>query len=252
MRSDANRFARLASPTAAAALLALAAFAGAAGCSRTTLERSVVDDRFGDEQAFWTDLETRRVVTNNDALHGFFITADGADPNPTYEDRLAAARERGWITDAFQPDSHPANESATVGELSVVACRIADIKGGLTMRLLGPTPRYAAKELVYMEILPDRADNQSMSGLEFIDFVARVQDRIRPAGEGIVLPPAEHGEPAPPPPPDPAAPDQPGPVPDAPTRPQTASGKAPEAPPTPERAMASAGPAGATGATDPL
>lgn len=182
------------SDSALTRLAALLVVAALAGCARTAVERSVVDDRFGDEQAFWTDLETRRVVTNNDALHGFFITADGADPHATYEDRLLAARERGWIREAFEPASRPANESATVGDLSVLACRIANVKGGLTMRLLGPTPRYAAKELVYMGVLPDRGENQSMSGLEFIDFVARVQDLARPPGAGIVLPPADHGE----------------------------------------------------------
>ncbi len=204
MRSDAR---------AAAIAAACAALAG--GCARTVLDASVVDTRFEDEQAFWTDLETRRVVTNNDALHGLLLAADGADPNPSYEDRLFAARERGWIGDAFQPDSRPANQSANIGDLSVVACRIADIKGGVTMRILGPTPRYATKELVHMGMIPDRGENQSMSGLEFIDFVSRIQDLSPMPGAPAAAPegPAqpEHA----PPQPD----ERPEPVPEAPPRP---------------------------------
>lgn len=197
--------------------LALACAALLGGCARTVLDSSVVDTRFDDEQNFWTDLETRRVVTNNDALHGLFLAADGVDPNPSYEDRLFAARERAWIGDDFQPDTRPANQSANIGDLSVAACRIANIKGGLTMRILGPTPRYATKELVYRQMIPDRGDNQSMTGLEFIDFVTRIQDLTPMAGAPVPAPTT----PAPPENPPPQPDERPEPLPEAPPRPGT-------------------------------
>lgn len=201
----------------AIAVTAAACAALLGGCARTVLDASVVDTRYEDEQNFWTDLETRRVVTNNDALHGLFLAADGVDPNPSYEDRLFAARERGWIGDDFQPDTRPANQSANIGDLSVAACRIANINGGLTMRLIGPTPRYATKELVYREMIPDRGDNQSMTGLEFIDFVTRIQD-LTPVAVTPVPAPAT---PAPPENPPPQPDERPEPVPEAPPRPGT-------------------------------
>jgi hypothetical protein len=69
------------------------------------------------------------------------------------------------------------------------------------MRVLGPVPRYATKELVYMEILPLRTENQVLTGSEFVDYLNRLQriaGRNRrdkpdsplgvPAGESAVSP----------------------------------------------------------------
>ena len=58
---------------------------------------------------------------------------------------------------------------------------IMDIKGGLTMCLLGPSPRYCTRELVYLEIIPNRTENQSLSGLEFIELVSNIEDEMRKA-----------------------------------------------------------------------
>ncbi|MHC4427052.1 MAG: hypothetical protein ACYS0D_00410 [Planctomycetota bacterium] len=142
------------------------------------LDSSVIDDTglLEDELEFWTRLEERRVVTTNDALHGLYLMADGDDPFVTYDQRLAQAHERGWIPQRSAP---PANESAPVGLFAVASCDILEIRGGLTMRVLGPSGRYCTKELVFLEILPPRTEQQSLSGLEFIDLVGRIEDTSR-------------------------------------------------------------------------
>ena len=156
-----------------------AVFAGAvAGCAieRTMLEDSAVD-AFGSVEAeldFWDDLATRRVVTNDDALHGLLLLA-GEDGGIDYAARLEAARGRGWLPESTSP---PKNESAAVGMIAVAVCDILEIEGGVTMRLLGPLPRYCTRELVFLEIIPGRTENQSLSGLEFIDLAGRVEDAM--------------------------------------------------------------------------
>lgn len=145
------------------------------GCQRSTLTQSSVD-RFPAQTAeldYWQQLEDQRVLTNNDALHGLLMLADGKDPSAGYEQRVAAARDRGWLKSQTDP---PANESATVGMVAVAVCDILDIKGGVTMWLLGPTPRYCARELAYMRIMPLRSENQAFSGLEFLDLAAKVEE----------------------------------------------------------------------------
>jgi hypothetical protein len=85
--------------------------------------------------------------------------------------------------------------------MATAGCLIMDVKGGLTMRLVGPVPRYATKELVFMEILPLRTENQVLTGSEFVDYLNRLQriaGRSRrdrpdsplgvPAGESAVSP----------------------------------------------------------------
>ncbi|MGD9692556.1 MAG: hypothetical protein AB7G17_11095 [Phycisphaerales bacterium] len=158
------------------ALVALAATTILTGCARTLSESSAVDAHANDDGAFWTALESQRTLTNHDALHGLFLLADGADTHATYEERVASARDRQWIS-AKEPNP-VANESISVGRVASAAARIAEIKGGLSMRLAGPTPRYATRELVYMGLLPDRTENQSMSGLEFLDLIGRMEDHM--------------------------------------------------------------------------
>lgn len=138
----------------------------------------MVDDRAEDPRAFWSDLEQRRVVTNNDALHGLFLTAKDGDAFESYEARLAQAVALGWLPRGRDAASMPANESARMGDLAMAACRIADIRGGLTMLVTGLSPRYATRELIAMEIIPERTEDQALTGLEFIEFSSRLQDRI--------------------------------------------------------------------------
>lgn len=153
-----------------------------AGCDRQLAETSVTD-RFArpEQELDHTEaLESRLLTTNNDMLHGFFVFAFGEDPWTTYAQRVIDARMRGWLPEGWR---EPANESATVGRMAAIAAHIVKIRGGLTFTILGPTPRYALRELIYMDILPARTENQSLSGLEFVDFLNRL-NRIAPSEGG--------------------------------------------------------------------
>jgi hypothetical protein len=141
------------------------------------LESSVVDAVPADvaELDFWEGVETQRIVTVNDALHALFLLADGSDAFATYAERLAEAKQRRWLPAGSDP---AANESAAVGLVAMAGCQILDVKGGLTMRVLGPSPRYCTRELVFLGILPPRTEHQSLSGLELMDVVGRLEDRL--------------------------------------------------------------------------
>lgn len=155
---------------------AAAAIALAAGCARTVVEQSVVDlpGMQQDELAYWEAIESRFVVSNNDALHALILLADGADDSVDYEARIAKARARGWV----KGRPGPANESAQIGIVAVGICQILEIKGGLTMRLFGPSPRYCTRELIFLELLPPRADTQAITGLELAELIGRASQVI--------------------------------------------------------------------------
>jgi hypothetical protein len=185
MRSDARRF--VVAPVAAIGLLL-----AVAGCARTVITDSAAD-KFPSADAelqFWEQLETQPVVTNNDALHGLILLADGQDPAQDYDQRVAAARQRGWLGSSEPP---PAHESATMGMISVAVCEILDIKGGITMRVFGLVPRYCTRELVFLRYVPPRTDNQSISGLEFMDLMSRVEQQMPQAN--LKLPAEQAGPP---------------------------------------------------------
>ena len=125
----------------------------AAACGRTTLQASVADKhgKAGGtaEMDFWDGLASARAVSNHDALHALLLsfevkTGDGFAP------RLAEAKRRGWVKDDLV-----ANETAKVGWVARAVCIEAGIQGGLTMRLAGPAPRYAVRELNHRQWLPN-------------------------------------------------------------------------------------------------
>ena len=148
---------------------------GACDMTRTVLDDSAVDTYSTSEAEldYWDDVATRRVITNNDALYGLLLVAGETDPGSDFPARLELAQARGWIDAGAQP---PPNASATVGMISMAVCEILDIRGGLTLSLAGYTPRYCTRELVFMEILPPRTEFQSITGLEFIDLISRMED----------------------------------------------------------------------------
>jgi len=156
--------------------LALACLLGTAmcGCARTMVEDSAADHWPApeDELDFWDDLGERAALTNHDALHGLLLAEDPSASYDSYEAHLAAAVDREWVGS----NAHlPANEVAEIGMISVAVCRMLDISGGVTMSILGPSPRYATRELVYLGILPDRSPNQAMTGVEFMDLLRKVE-----------------------------------------------------------------------------
>ncbi|MFM1831450.1 MAG: hypothetical protein RLZZ558_1790 [Planctomycetota bacterium] len=172
----------------------------AAGCRPYVMSNSAVEQYPGadDELDFLAAVERMPAVTNNDALHGFFLLQDGSDPHADFESRVAEGRRRGWF-----PMGTPtrANEAAKIGWMATAGCRVMDVRGGLSMNLLGPLPRFATRELVYMEILPLRTENQILTGGEFVDYLNRLSRiagssrRARPAsplgvpaGESAVSP----------------------------------------------------------------
>ncbi len=156
----------------------VAVIALAAGCDRQMLQTSVTDrfPRPEQELDHAESLDSTSVVTNNDMLHGFIVFVSGEDPWATYAQRVLDARSRGWLPKDWR---EPANESATVGRMASIASNIVEIRGGLSFMLLGPIPRYALRELIYQDVLPARTENQSLSGLEFTDFLNRLSRMSR-------------------------------------------------------------------------
>ena len=171
MRSDARCIATLLK-----ALLSMAA----SGCQPYLMPSSAVDayPKADQELDFLAEVEKMNAITNNDAVHAFLLLQDGADAQPDYAARRAEAIRRGWMD---RGASTNANEAARVGWMATAGCMVMQIKGGVSMHLFGPVPRYAVRELIFMEILPLRTENQVLSGSEFVDYLNRL-DRISGRG----------------------------------------------------------------------
>ena len=63
----------------------------------------------------------------------------------------------------------------------------------MTTTLFGPTPRYAVRELMFLNVYPPSTPNQSFSGNEFVGIIGRVEDyqRGNPADAPAAVMPGE-------------------------------------------------------------
>jgi hypothetical protein len=72
--------------------------------------------------------------------------------------------------------------------------RALKIKGGMFQRLTHDIPRYAVRELMFMDLYPASSPNQTFSGTEFLGIIGRIEDHQRgnPADYPAAVLPGEH------------------------------------------------------------
>ena len=128
------------------------------------------------QMAFWHQLTERKVVSNDEGFHGLLLFLESSDPAESYEGRVEILRERQMLPDGFR---EPPDAALSRGTMAVILARALGIKGGITMRVLGATPRYATRELQYLSIYPRSSPNQTFSGSEFLGIVGRAEDYER-------------------------------------------------------------------------
>ena len=76
--------------------------------------------------------------------------------------------------------SGAADQAVLRGDLAVAICQVLHHKGGLVNRMVGGrVPRYAVRELQYIEVYPPSTPRQTFSGAEFIGIVGRIEDYQR-------------------------------------------------------------------------
>lgn len=149
------------------------------GCARTRVDASlalpVVVGDVNAELDFWDALTVRPVVCNDDGLHGLLLFADGSDPALSYSERVVIARSRNWIAPDWNEPAYLAMQRGTLARAVAVYC---GIEGGVMMRLLGPHPRYASRELQYLGMMGTGSEQQALSGREFMGVISKAQDYL--------------------------------------------------------------------------
>lgn len=162
------------------ALVILAATLSSCGLhERTSIDQSasLQFPTTTDSLDFWDALEKQSVTTNDDALHGLILLTNTDQELGTWDERVRFARTQGWIAEDAEPP--PPQESAQMGFIAVCVCDVLNVRGGLSMQLLGPTPRYCTRELVHMGLLPGITEHEALTGAEFTALLASVEQRQR-------------------------------------------------------------------------
>lgn len=149
-----------------------------AGCQSARVQEPLTQKLGGSDpdtqMEFWHQLADRPVTSNDEAFHGFLLYVDGKDANTDYAGRVAAMKDRGFLPAGFNAD---ADQAIRRGDLAVAITQALKIRGGLMMHLgAARVPRYATRELVYLDVYPPSSTNQTFSGSEFLGIIGRVED----------------------------------------------------------------------------
>jgi hypothetical protein len=107
---------------------------------------------------------------------GFVLMA--ANVLPAGSDAFTTARENRWLPAGAGADSADntisADNAISLGELSLLIMKAFGIKGGILYSLF-PLPRYACRELVYMQIIQGGNDpGGRLDGRTFLQILNRV------------------------------------------------------------------------------
>ncbi len=159
-------------------VLTLAAMTSLSACTRTMVREPLsIDGPKADADAaaleFWHSLPGKSAVSNNEGLHGLILFADGKDPSENYDQRVAYAKEKGWLTQSFNEPGDMVMQRGTLAKAIAVA---TDIKGGVMMRVTNSSGRYAARELQYLGIMAESTEQQALSGLDYVGVISKIQD----------------------------------------------------------------------------
>jgi hypothetical protein len=176
MRSEFGQLADRWVPRASASIVVVALVLGG-GCQAAHVGKPVAASIAGDDAdsqlEFWHSLAEQRIACNDDVFHGLLLYLDKTDPNADYATRVAALRRRGLLADSF---ARPGDEAVSRGQLAEMLARALHIKGGVTMMVFGPSPRYALREMYYMNLFPPSTPNQTFSGAEFVGIMGKIDD----------------------------------------------------------------------------
>lgn len=158
--------------------MAAIAAAGLSGCaSGSRIIGKGVARAAGENSAGYLDRMSRQPsVAENDALGGILMLLDGKDDTRTFGQRVDVLEQRGIVGPSW---SHKASRALTRGRLAYMICQACDIKGGIILRLLGPSRRYCLRELQYMEVMGMGSQWGQPTGMEFVAVLTRADVYIR-------------------------------------------------------------------------
>ncbi len=151
------------------------------GCARTIVvepqETSYDPNDVTAQLDFWHELPGRSAITNDEGIHGIILMINGTDETGSYENRLAFLETNGWLPKGLGDEA--SNVAMQRGTLASILTRAMDIEGGVMMRLTDKSPRYAYRELVYMNLMPEGSEQMVLDGLDYVGVISKCEDHMR-------------------------------------------------------------------------
>ncbi len=166
------------------------------------------DDKIGlsSEGNIYRDLIEKGVATYEDGCRAISCFTDVDEKNLAFDELVSALKEKGIIGKRWK---HKAEEPLTRGEIAYMECKVLKISGGLTMRAIDTTKRfagfvckklkindslsvpdigmykrYAYKESQYMGIIPAGHNKKYVTGHDLLAAMYRIEQYIKAEEKG--------------------------------------------------------------------
>ncbi len=143
---------------------------------KSAIEVSQPSDSTG--LAFFDELEGKPLASQDDAIHSMLLLGTGTSA-ASYEQRVAMAKELGYVERGFD---RPGRQAVTMGDVAEMASKILEGKRPATAD-------EAIAKLVHREIAPAAArPNQGLTGAQLVSMAGGVRDAM--SLEGVQRVPA--------------------------------------------------------------
>ena len=159
-------------------LLLAAVLAGTTGCATETAVENgglFLPDVAG-PQDLLNDTVTSDTVTENEALRGVVMLRDGEDKAWRFSQRVDNAIEAKLASAVWDYDG---KRAITRGKAAYMVYQAIGHPGGLTLMVVGPTQRYALREMVFHGVMAPGALKDEISGEEFAAVLVRASGRTK-------------------------------------------------------------------------
>jgi len=151
----------------------LAAVAIFSGCSQslTVANENATLPEGENSAAFLDRMSSRDNVTQNDAMRGILML-HGGDKASTFKERVDSLIDKKIIPPA---GSYDATAIVSRGQLARMICCTCELKGGVILRVTGPSERYCLRELEYRQMMINGSVSAEISGMEFASVLTRAE-----------------------------------------------------------------------------
>ena len=116
------------------------------------------------------ELSGKTWCSNDEACSMVLLLMDGADNYQSFDERVAALQQRGWVGQNWKLH---ADETVTKGALAYMICKARNVKGGVMMRLV-PSRRYAYREALDLKWVGRGCESEPLTGPEVVGIMGRV------------------------------------------------------------------------------
>ncbi len=132
----------------------------------------------GDSAGYLDRISSHPTVSEADAVSGLMLVT-GQQKEMTFAEAVAYLKQQkiadaGWN---FQAD-----RAITRGKVAYMVYQALQIRGGVTLTLLGPSQRYCLRELQYRGLMSPGLPYNTVTGTEYVSVLARA-DELRQTGK---------------------------------------------------------------------